>query len=120
MVSNIWATTLAGTVADTISTSALAEMDDLQILKGGWNESTNPKWYLLKNDQYKHLTEVSLRGSLDGEFEYFRSTPKLYNRPTNIYCSRFVLGSERERTQQQIFKFQALSAPSDLLRVLLG
>lgn len=66
-VNNIWATTLSGTVADTISSSAILEMDNLQILKGGWNESANAKWYLLKNNQFKHMTEVALRGSLDGE-----------------------------------------------------
>ncbi|KAK6619720.1 hypothetical protein RUM43_012478 [Polyplax serrata] len=89
MVSNIWATTLAGTVADTISTSALAEMDDLQILKGGWNESTNPKWYLLKNDQYKHLTEVSLRGSLDGLFLGL-SAKELSNKYSNFKLSQLL------------------------------
>lgn len=91
-ISNIWATSLAGTVADTISSSALLDPDSFQILKGGWNESLVPRWYLLKNNQFKHMTEVGLRGSLDGK-----------NKPDMISFFFFLFVLERSGTFQVFF-----------------
>lgn len=66
-VDNVWATTLAGNTADMIlSLGIISDINQAVGLRGGWNDTFNPKWYLLQSKNIKYLTDVELRGALDG------------------------------------------------------
>ena len=68
-VDNVWATTMAGNTADMIlSLGIISDINQAVGLRGGWNDTFNPKWYLLQTKDIKYLTDVELRGAMDGKW----------------------------------------------------
>ncbi|XP_072402009.1 uncharacterized protein [Diabrotica undecimpunctata] len=63
-VDNRYAATLAGDLCQ----AALIQIDPpLQLgVSGGWNSTTNPKYYFLQQSDNLDLTDQDIRGSLDG------------------------------------------------------
>ncbi|XP_046673262.1 uncharacterized protein LOC124362633 [Homalodisca vitripennis] len=66
-ISNIWAATLSGEVAEVALLQGPLRNSQMRVgLNGGWNDSVLPRYYFLNEDNKDAMTDTDIRGSIDG------------------------------------------------------
>lgn len=67
-VSNIYAATLTGDLAEVVLNQAPRLQTGLKVgSAGGWNDTSVPRHYFLSDNENYEMTDAEIRGSLDGE-----------------------------------------------------